>query len=341
MTNIRTIAQRAGVSISTVSRVMNNVAGVSDTSRQAVLAAVNAAGYLPEIGRRSTSNIALVYTSAVTLDSPFDAALLSGIYGGLAGSGDDLLLLDAQRSREPGESMTQLLVRKGVRGALLRVTTDSASMAEQIHAEGFPAVVVGSRLDTPGLPCVYSDSRGASREAIEHLIGLGHRRIAIATHVVDDSDHADRLASYRQTLAAHELPYDERCSLRVVANRAGGEQVIRRILSMKPRPTAVYLTDPLTAVGALCEARRRDVRVPQDLSIVGFDDDELRHALVPQLTAVCQNTPEVGRLAVALLQRRLSAAPSQQLKHEVLRCWLDIHESTCAAPAARAPRRSV
>ncbi len=333
MTNIRTIAKRAGVSISTVSRVMNNVAGVSDLSRKSVLAAVNAAGYLPEVGRRSTSNIALVYTSVVSLESPFDSALLAGVYAGLAGSGDDLLILDVQRSRAPGESMTQMFVRKGVRAALLRTTVASNAIADEVHAEGFPAVVVGSRLDTPGLPCVYSDSINASREAVEHLIGLGHRRIAIATHVVDDSDHADRVTGYQQALLAHKLAIDESCWIRVPANLAGGEQVIRRIISMKPRPTAVYLTDPLTAVGALSEARRIGLQIPRDLSLVGFDDHELRHALVPRITAVCQDTPALGQAAVELLQRRLAVSSSKRLKHKVLRCWLDIHDSSCAPPA--------
>jgi DNA-binding LacI/PurR family transcriptional regulator len=326
--NIRAIAKKAGVSISTVSRVLNNVAGVSAAAREAVLLAVTEAGYLPETGRKSTSNIALVYTAAPTLESPFDAALLIGVYAGLEGSDADLLILDANRSRQPGETITQMLIRKGVRGALLRTTADSKETCEEILTEGCPAVVVGSRVDTPGALYAYSDSRPASREAVEHLIGLGHSRIAMAIHIVDDSDHADRVAGYREALEAHGIDFDERLLLRVPATRDGGAQVVRRLASWKDRPTAIYLADPFAAVGVLVEARRTGLRVPEDLSLVGFDDGELRHTLIPQLTAVCQDTVALGRTAVSLLLRLVAGGPNRRPSSEVLRCWLEIHETT-------------
>jgi DNA-binding LacI/PurR family transcriptional regulator len=102
---------------------------------------------------------------------------------------------------------------------------------------------------------------------------------------------------------------------------------------MPQRPTAVFLTDPLTCAGALGEARRIGLRVPEDLSVVGFDDGELRHDMVPQLTAVCQDTTALGREAVAMLQEVL-ASPSRNGGHaRALRCWLEVHESTAAPPA--------
>ncbi|MFO0822893.1 MAG: LacI family DNA-binding transcriptional regulator, partial [Gemmataceae bacterium] len=289
------------MSISTVSRVLNNAPGVSDQARDAVLAAVNRTGYVPEVGRRSASNVALVYTAGASLDSPFDAALVNGVYAGLDGAEADLLILDARRSRQPGESLTQMLVRKGAAGALLRVTTASQGLCEEVAAEGFAAVVVGSRPDEPRLHCIYSDSRPARQDAVGHLLALGHRRIAFGAHVVDDSDHADRLAGYRDALEVAGVPADEALVVRAPFDRAGGVQVVRRVAAMSPRPTAVVLADPLMAVGALAEARRLGLRVPEDLSVVGFDDGELRHALVPRLTAVCQDTVGLGKAAAAQL----------------------------------------
>ena len=112
MANIRDIAKQAGVSITTVSRVLNNLPGVREASRQAVMEAVNRAGYVPEVGRRSTSNIALFYTDVPSLDSPFDAALLVGIYEGLETLGCELMILDACRSRRAGESFSHLFPRR-------------------------------------------------------------------------------------------------------------------------------------------------------------------------------------------------------------------------------------
>jgi DNA-binding LacI/PurR family transcriptional regulator len=328
MANIREIAKRAGVSITTVSRVLNNAPGVSETARQAVMTAVNEAGYVPEVGRRCTSNIALLYTDAPTLDSPFDAALLVGMYEGLQTIGCDLMLLDAHRSRQPKETFSHMFLRKGVQGVLVRTTTSSQSICRDIAREGFPLVVVGYRFAGAEVNCIYSDSREASAKAMEHLIGLGHRRIAVCIHVVEDSDHADRVEAYRQGLQSHGIPFDERLVIRVQANRDGGVQVIRRLVTMTPRPTALFLSDPLISVGVLDEARRLGLRVPEDLSVVGFDDAELRYCLVPSLTAVCQNTRSLGLEAVRLLSRILNHPSRVAPATKALRCWLELHDST-------------
>src|SRR5208283_269650 len=275
---------------------------------------------------------ALFYAGVPTPGSPFDAALLAGIYSGLEASGCDLLILDAQRSRRPDETFSQMFLRKGVQGALIRTTTSQQDLCRQLAGEGFPAVVVGSRIEERGLRCIYSDSREASTEAVEHLIGLGHRRIAVCIHVVDDSDHTDRVNGYREALKAHGIPFDPRLVLRVPAERAGGVQAIRRIATLTPQPTAVYLADPLTCVGALGEARRLGLRVPEDLSVVGVADAKIRHGLVPHLTAVCQNATVLGQEAVAMLEEVLAGAPGSRSHMKVLRCWLEVHESTARAP---------
>jgi DNA-binding LacI/PurR family transcriptional regulator len=328
MPNIRHIAKVAGVSITTVSRVLNSIPGVSETSRKAVLAVVNKSGYVPKVARRSTTNIALLYTDAPTLDSPFDAALLVGLYEGLEKMGYDLMVLDAHRSRQPGETFSQMFRRKGVKGALVRATTSSQALCREIAQEGFPAVVMGYRFEESRVHWVYSDSRDASAKAIEHLYGLGHRRIGVCIHVVEDSDHADRVAAYRHALELHGIDFDERLVIRVPANRDGGVQVVRRMRTITDRPTALFLTDPLISVGVLGEARRMGLRVPGDLSVVGFDDAELRYALVPQLTSVCQNTKHLGREAVSMLCQVIANRGAAGPVTKALRCWLEVHEST-------------
>lgn len=333
MANIRHIAKQAGVSATTVSRVLNNHPRVSADVRARVVAVTNEVGYVPTIGRKSTTNIAFVYTGESSLGSPFDAALMFGMSRGMEEYGYDLMILDARRSRLPGETFTQMFVRKGIRGAVLRTTAQTRSVCEVIADEGFPSVVVGDRFENPNVSFIYSDSRQTSREGVEHLIGLGHRRIAVCINIVDDSDHADRVAGYRQAHADHGLSVDEKLILRVPASREGGEQLIRRLATMPDRPTALFLTDPLPVIGALSEARKLGIDVPGDLSILGFDDFDARYALYPTLTAICQDAVAMGREALTALFGMLDQPDGAPVVKRAMRAWLEVHGSTGPAGA--------
>lgn len=332
MASVRQIARRAGVSITTVSRVLNNHPQVSAQVREKVLAATNKSGYVQSVGRRSIANVAFAYTGESSLGSPYDAALMQGIAQAMEEFGFDLTVLDARRSKLPHETYSQMFLRKGIRGVVLRTTAQTQGVCEAIASEDFPAVVVGSRFNAPGVNFVDCNSRESSREAVEHLVGLGHRRIAVCMNIVDDSDHADRLAGYEQALVDNGIELDPRLVLRTPANRLGGSQVMRRIMSMADRPTAVYLTDPMTAVGALNEARKMGIVIPADLSIVGFDDAELRFGVSPEMTSVCQDAVQLGREAFAALHRVMTHEDGSASLKQELRTWLEIHETTGAPP---------
>jgi DNA-binding LacI/PurR family transcriptional regulator len=176
---VREIARQVGVSPATVSRALNNHPKVAANVRERVLAAMNRSGYVPTVARRSTTNIAFAYTGESSLGSPFDASLMFGMSDRMDEYGFDLMILNAVRARQPHETYSQMFLRKGIRGAVLRTTARTRHVCEEIAAEGFPAVVVADRFENPNVNFIYSDSREASREAVEHLIGLGHRRIGI------------------------------------------------------------------------------------------------------------------------------------------------------------------
>jgi DNA-binding LacI/PurR family transcriptional regulator len=332
VTNVRQIAKRAGVSITTVSRVLNNHPQVSAEVRAKVLAVTQETGYVPSVARRTTENIAFAYTGEPSLGSTFDAALMQGMSQAMDEYGFDLTILDVRRAKLPHETYTQMFARKGVRGAILRTTAQTTAVCEAIAEEAFPAVVVGYRFENPAVNFIDCNSRDSSREAVDHLLGLGHRRIALCINVVDDSDHTDRLLGYKQALSDSKVEFDPRLVLRTPANRMGGEQVMRRLMSMAERPTAVYLTDPLAAVGALQEAGRMGASAPGDISVIGFDDAEMRFAVSPKLTAVCQDAPELGREAFNALNRLINDDASLPVSKE-LRTWLEVHETTGKPPA--------
>jgi DNA-binding LacI/PurR family transcriptional regulator len=330
MPTVRDIAKQTGVSIATVSRVLNNHPSVSQAVRQKVMAVVNARRYTATVGKRDTSTIAYVYTGESSLGSPFDSALLDGVYSGMSDSNFNLMIVDLRRSRRNSETCSQMFQRLGIRGAVLRTTPGSKTACREIAEQGFPAVVIGERYLDVELPYVFSDSRSASREAIDHLISLGHRRIAISVNVVEDSDHKDREDGYKDAMGERGLEIDSRLIMRVPAHRVGGAQLIRRVVTAVDRPSAIYITDPMAAYGAMFEAHKMGLRLPEDLSIIGFDDAELRHTALPTMTAVCQNAVSLGGEAFRVLSGLI--ANNTPISSNSPTAWLEIHDSTGPVP---------
>jgi DNA-binding LacI/PurR family transcriptional regulator len=331
MTNIRRVAQKAGVSIATVSRVVNGSTAVAPELRDRVLEAVSRCGYAPTIGRRSAASIALVYTGPFSVGSPYDAACLDGIVSAMLESDSDLKITHLRRDKSAKETYSQFFFRKGIRGAILRSTSADRDVARMIGDEGFPAVVLGDRFDHSRLVFAYNESRSASVEGIEHLISLGHQRIAFAANDIDDGDHLDRLAAYRETLRAHGI-YDKQLEFRVPAHRLDGAQLMRKMMSISAPPTAVFIADPLTACGAINEAHKLGLQIPDEMSILGFDDSDTRFSVVPTMTAICQDSRELGRLAYELLVQRCEGAVDGQ-PAGLGKAWLEINHTTARVPA--------
>lgn len=338
--SVRQIAQLVGVSPATVSRAINNHPTVAPDVRKRVLAAVNRAGYISTVGKRSTTNIAFLYTGTRSLGSPYDAALMQGMSERMDEFGFDLMILSVQRALLPGESYTQLFHRKGIRGAVIRTDSRTRQVVEQIAAEGIPHVVVGDRFDNPSVSSIHCDSTATSRQAVNHLLDLGHRRVGVCVNGVDDSDHLDRLNGYRAALDDAGIAYDERLVWREDARLDGGIQLARKLHALRERPTAIFIGDPLTAVGAINELGRLGVKVPDDISIVGVDDGELRFVTNPRMTAIVQDTLEVGRESFEVVHQmmnnrasaasRLGGLEPARGERRVLPTRLELHNSTSA-----------
>jgi DNA-binding LacI/PurR family transcriptional regulator len=334
MTSVRAIADRLGISVATVSRALNNHPGVSEDTRRRVLRAADRSGYRPSVGRRPTNVIALAYPhEPVRADfGAFEAALLAGVLEGVSERRFDLSFINVTRDKHPDESYDQFFNRKGVRGVLVRAL-DDPSMAEEIAEEGFPMVLVADRSDRPEVSFIDSDSRGTSRAAVDHLIALGHQRIGLAVHAVPDSDHRDREAGYRAAMAAADLPIPESLIVRAPASPEGGAQMLDTLLSQAEPPTAIFFTNPLSTVGALHRCLELQIRVPKDLSVVGFDDADIRSRTFPRFTAVCQDARSLGLEAARWLTRVLSEEAAGIFR-EIRPTTLSILESTSVPPVA-------
>ncbi len=333
MASVREIAKSLGVSVATVSRALNDHPEVSADTRQRVLEAARSVGYTPAVGKRPTNVIGLVYPSGPIQAGfgDFDSLMLNGMVRGASEGRFDLTIINLERDRDDFESYTHIFQRKGVRGIVLRSLDAAPSLAAQIAAEGFPVILVADRSDDLAVNFVDSESRSTSRAAVEHLLSLGHKRIALAIHNVQDSDHQDREDGYAQALRAAGIERDPGLTVRAPAGPEGGAMMLNHLLEMEDPPTAIYFTNPLSTVGALHRCLQIGIRVPKDLSIVGFDDGDVRLRTFPNFTAVCQDAHGLGLEAARWLTRALSgnAHPVCRELHETT---LSIHESTGLAP---------
>jgi DNA-binding LacI/PurR family transcriptional regulator len=330
MASVRKIAKELQVSVATVSRALNNHPEISAGTREKVLRVANEVGYFGTVGKRVTTYIGLVYTSD-TRFYEYDAVLMSGILRGVGEQRFDIAILNLERDKGEGETYTQFFMRKGVRGVILRTMARSRHICQAIAEEGFPHVVVAEHFDSPSVNYVRYDSREDSRRAVEHLISLGHKRVALAVHAIPDSDHAARAEGYHDAMRATGRTLDPELVVSVLADMEGGKSAINRLMSIPNPPTAIYFTDPLACVGALGRAHSMGLRVPDDVSIVGFDDGDIRFRTWPVLTAVCQDAAQLGFEAALWLTRKLGGVGHDPLRKD-MSTFFEVHETTGLPP---------
>lgn len=321
-----------------MSRVLNGHPGVSATARDRVMAAANDQRYLASDGPRKTTNLALVSMGGIPmvdlLHSPYEIGVLRGMARAAEDNDFNLMILDCGRNKRPDETHSQMFHRKGVRGAVLHGLASNHAVCKAVADEGFPAVVVAERIDHPGLSWVCGDSAPSSRDAVDHLVALGHRRIGVCVNWHDDSDHTDRLQAWRASLSAAGLDSSADLVFRLPAMRDSGVQLLRRWRSLPDPPTAFFIADPMTAVGMLHEAIAQKVRIPEELSVVGFDDGSVRFDTSPVMSAVCQDAETCGHRAALLLLECIDAQPGHR-RQERIPTRFEVHGSTAAIPPSR------
>lgn len=340
MSNVREIARQAGVSVATVSRVLNNKPNVTSTTRDRVLGVAERVGYVRPIRGLQSRSIGIAYTGDYGKADygGFDSSLLKGVLEGLNDHRFDVSIINIARDKHESETYRAFFARKGVAGVILRTFDQSRDICVRIAEEGIPSIVVADRFENPAVNFICTESHADSVRAVRHLLDLGHRRIAIAVHAVgnvSDRDHRDRLNGYREALSDAGLSLDQSLEVQIVANMEGGANAINYLHELPEPPTAVYFTDPLATLGALLHCRQRGIRVPDDLSIVGFDDSDVRFHTFPPFTAVCQDASYLGAEAARWLTARcVNPDGDAQSKRLVLPTRFEINQTT-AQPSRR------
>ncbi|MEU6096318.1 LacI family DNA-binding transcriptional regulator [Streptomyces sp. NPDC047079] len=309
---IRDVAERAGVSKSLVSLVLRGSDQVRPEKRQAVLAAVEELGYRPNAAARSLSERRTRTVGVLLNDlrNPWFVELLDGLNSRLRDAGLQMLLADGQLSRRLGEDLTRTFTDLRVDG-LIAVGTLPPSEALRQAAARIPTVVAGAREPVlPKVDVVAGDDEYGARLATEHLLGLGHRRIA---HIAGQGVvGALRRRGFETVMREHGLA-DSAVVEQGDPTEEGGYRATVRLLAARERPTAVFAFNDMACVGALSAAEQLGLRVPRDLSLVGYDNTSLSRLRHLWLTTVDNGSHDVGRRAGRCLLDRIAdpARPSE------------------------------
>ncbi|MFD8998788.1 LacI family DNA-binding transcriptional regulator [Streptomyces abikoensis] len=312
MANIKDVAERAGVSTATVSRVLNGRSPVAET-RARVLAAIEELGYRPNVVARAlrtarTRTLGLVVSD---LRNPFFTELADAVEQEARRLGYSLIIGNAGESPEQQDDYIRTLLDRRIDGLMVSSAGTGSPMLSEAVDAGTPLVLLDRAVPGVAAPCVRAEGGAALTELAAHLAALGRRRPAVIVAPAGTPTGDERLARFRTALAAHGVALPPgRVGASPDPSPAGGRQVMRRLLEAAEPPDAVLATDNLMALGALDELRARGLRVPADMALVAFDDVPWFAHLDPPLTAVAQPTGALGRAAVHTLLERIAGRPA-------------------------------
>jgi len=330
--SLRDVAERAGVSVKTVSNVVNGYLHVSTTTRARVQAALDELNYRPNLSARNLRNrrSGIVALALPELDLPYFAELTRCVIKA-AEARSWTVLIDQTDGLPERESV----VLQGIRDQLIDglIFSPLAASREEITArrDDTPMVLLGELVAEGSADHVAIDNVLAARQATEHLIGLGRRRIAaIGAQAGGELGTAPvRLAGYRRALRGAGLPFDGSLVMPASSyHRADGAQAMRQLLDAADPPDAVFCFTDLLALGAIRTLLSRGVRVPEDVAVVGFDDIEDGRFSTPTLTTIAPDKDELARVAVELLASRIAGEPRSPSREMQVRHQLIVREST-------------
>ncbi|HUT21081.1 MAG TPA: LacI family DNA-binding transcriptional regulator [Anaerolineae bacterium] len=327
---IRDVAKRARVAPTTVSRVVNNSGYVSDATRERVKAAIEELGYVPNRLARSlrlkrTNTLALVVTD---ITNPFWTTVVRGVEDAAHAAGFNVILCNTDESEAKQEQYLDVLLQKRVDGILLVPACTSAELVDWIQSQTIPVVVLDRRVDCAQVDVVRGDSEDGAYRLVRHLLSLGHRRIAVLSGPKDVSTATDRVAGYRRALAEDGLEVQPAWVQYGAFSLASGYEMAGQVLATFPRPSAVFAVNNSIAIGALRALRQAGLRVPEDMSVVSFDDLTSELVIEPFLTIADQPAHEMGQRAAELLLARLSGTAPDGYQEVVLPVKVTIRSSS-------------
>ncbi len=327
---MKDVAAKAGVSVTTVSHVLNKTRFVSADVAKRVGAAVRELSYEPDpiargLRSRRTNLIALVIPD---ISNPFFPELARGVQDVTDKSGYVAILCNTDRNGARELRFLDTLRRQRVEGLILNPAEATPEPLLQLQEAGIQVVLIGQQISHPAFDAIMIDNARAAGDIMAHLIERGHRRIAHLAGFRATSSGRYRWDGYLASLQEHGLSVDQDLVVEAGFTKEQGHQAMHRLLAVRPLPTAVFAVNDLVAIGALTALREAGLRVPDDMAVAGFDDIDEAACITPGLTTIRQPTYEMGKTAAELLFRRLSKGAPRRRQRVVLSHQLVVRDST-------------
>ena len=333
MATMKDVAQRAGVSPSTVSHVINETRFVSQQLRDRVLRAMRELNYQPSAVARSlrTKKTQVVALVIPDITNPYFPEVARGVQDVAEENEYSVILCNTDRARGRELRFLKALRGQWVDGLILNPSEVTSGDLQDLQDAQIPVVLIGSQIDHPDLDVVMVDNVQGAYDAVSHLIDLGHRRIGLVGGSRTASSGEQRFQGYIRALADHDIPIDEEIITEGRFTREGGYESMKRLLALQSPPTAVFASSDVMAIGALMAIQEEGLQVPNDVSLVGFDDIAEASTTTPKLTTVSQPKYQTGEVAAQLLFDRVEGASPGERQKIVLSHQLVIRDSTARA----------
>jgi LacI family transcriptional regulator len=330
MSTISDVAKRAGVSTMTVSRVINRSGYISQETEERVNKAISELGFVPNALARSlrfkqTKTIALVLTD---ITNPFFTTLARGVEDAASENGFTVMFSNTDESPDEEAALLTTLLQKQVDGVLLVPAGSSKEPVVYLQERSIPVVVLDRRVPGVCVDIVRCDSIPGAYAITRHLIDLGHRRIAMLSGPLGISTSADRAQGFRQAMEEAGIEIEPQWLHYGQFTQGSGYSLAQTLLPRSPRPTAIFAGNNFIAVGAYTALREAGLRVPEDISLVTFDDLSSKFVLEPFLTTVDQPAYDMGYQAMKRLLECMSSDPPSQPQELLLPTRLIIRGSS-------------
>lgn len=330
---ISQIASESGVSITTVSKVLNHLPGVAQKTRDRVERVIQRRQYVQSHAARllRKSQTGLIDLAIMRLEGGYDVGIMHGIQDTLETTGHRLVVFATHEDESLERRWVRRVLEQATDGVLLLLPYERAGLANILVEHSIPFVAIGDRND-PGVPfpSIGSTIWHGGYTATEYLLGLGHRRIGMITGPLALRTSRARLAGYREALESVGVPVDPALILEGNYLLGDGYQQARALLDLPEPPTAIFAGNDAQAAGVYRALYERDIKIPDQMSVMGFDDVPYSSQMAPPLTTIRQPLVEIGRMATTMLLRMIEGEP-MDATHVELSTSLIIRES-CAPP---------
>jgi len=340
MATVKDIAKAAAVSIGTVSRALNNAKGMTQETRQRILAVAKHLNYQPNLqarglvgGKPNALGIVIPQMHEIAFSNPFFAEILIGIGKKAREAGQYLVF-----SIAGNESYIQMFHRRLVAGIIVLANRIDDPWVEEAWRSKVPIVLIPGNPPPSIIPSVDFDNIDGAFQAVDYLVKIGHRRIAFLKGPGNLKFGMDRLTGYRKALKKNGIPDQKDWVWEFDATQQGGYKVMKYLLVLDPPPTAVLVLNDFSAMGVLRAAKESGLQVPEDISIVGFGDVPLASMTDPPLTTVREPFHEMGYEACDRLLKIIQGKRLSQ-RHLILPVELVIRKTTAPPSLQRSRKR--